>query len=413
MAESPINCLHALTDILNVSKSSNEKQHQLMQAFNQFSENAKHLENSYAKLERRFKALTTQMEKDYSVLESEIEDLERVNHYLNNIVRHMNQGILFIGISGIITTCNKAAEKLLKISHETLIFHDYFTLFSDTFFGFSMKEALTTTHPENISLITQIDSGEYLEIGVNYISQGPLSNQGIMLLFRDMTTFKKLEKSAQRNDRMQELGEMAARVAHEIRNPLGGIQGFASLLHNDIKDYVHLKYMTEKILEGTRTLNRVVEDILEYARPCPTNMKETSLATLVKEITSFSKATFPENVVLEVSIDDTLPPLFLDEEQIKSALLNLFRNAVDAMPEGGTLSVTLSKWEDKVRLVVKDTGIGIEAEHLDEVFSPFFTTKAKGNGFGLSETYKIVQAHLGTIEVSSQKNQGTSFIICL
>jgi PAS domain S-box-containing protein len=411
--ETLLNQLREVADSAHNSENLQEGMTHLAEAFSLFSQETRRLEIAYSKLHKRFKAVNAQLEESHRQLADKIGQLDVITHYLNSILRHMNQGILFIGLEGMITTYNVAAEKILSISHKSVIFQSYWDIFPDTFFGFSMKDAFKKLVAHPLSFVT-VDDKE-LEISTSFVRKSAKSHQGMILLIRDITEMHRLQKETGRKRRMQELGEMAASVAHEIRNPLGGIQGYASLLYKDLEKAPPLQQMAGYILEGSKHLTHLVEEVLDYARPLQLHKEPINLMVLLKKVLDFIRVDpqFPDNVKIDFQMKESSLLISLDEELFRAALLNLFFNAVDAMPRGGTLKVHVSQGKEKVFILIADTGKGIEPKHLEKIFTPYFTTKKKGNGLGLCETYKIVEAHFGTIEVESKLNEGTSFTIAL
>ena len=234
-------------------------------------------------------------------------------------------------------------------------------------------------------------------------------------MIRDITEIRHLQQIASRQDRLQELGEMAASVAHEIRNPLGGIEGFASLLKRDLKDSPKMQEMAQYIVEGSQTLNKLVTNILNYSRPISIQLEPTLLSTLINSTLSLIQAdkNYKENIIFNFTSPDNEKKISLDPQLFKLALINLLINATQAMPDGGKISITLLEKKGQAILEVSDSGEGIPPKNLEKIFSPFFTTKETGNGFGLSEVYKLVQAHGGLIEAKSQLKIGTTFTIKL
>jgi PAS domain S-box-containing protein len=408
-----LNHLREVADSAHKSENLQEGISHLAEAFSLFSQETKRLELAYSKLQKRFKAVNTQLEESHNQLRDKVMQLDLITHYLNSILRHMNQGILFIGLNGMITTYNVAAEKILGINHKSVIFQSYWDIFSDTFFNFSMKDAFRKLSSPPFSFVT-IEEKE-LEVSTNFVRKSAKSHQGMILLIRDITEMRRLQKETGRKRRMQELGEMAAAVAHEIRNPLGGIQGYASLLYKDLENDANSRQMAGYILEGSKHLTHLVEDVLDYARPLQLHKEPVDLPLLVKKVSDFIKVDpqFPKNVKIDLQIKEPSLLISLDEVLFRAALLNLFFNAADAMPKGGTLKIHLSRGKEKVFLLIADTGKGIEPKHLEKIFTPYFTTKKKGNGLGLCETYKIMEAHFGTIEVESKIDEGTNFTISL
>ncbi len=384
------------------SQSVEEGVHHLSRAFALFSEEAARLKNAYAKLQERFETVNQE-------LGIKAASLSRLTHYLNNILKNISDAILFIDLEGTVTLFNDAAQKLLKIKAEEVLFKKFWEAFQDEFFGFSMREAL------KFGIAHRLLYRKEMEISTTFIYEGPKLYHGMILVLRDISEKQKLQLIANRNDRMKELGEMAATVAHEIRNPLGGIRGYASLLYRDLEEQKHLQEMAGYIIEGAKSLEKVVSAVLHYSKPIQIQPQTVDVGAYLKQIGKFIKVdpAFPTQVKLALHIPDAPLLAPIDPEALKSALLNLIFNAFQAMPLGGTLTIALLKRETSCQIAITDTGVGMEEEQLKHLFSPFFTTKQKGNGLGLVETQKIIQAHFGAIDVRSQPGFGTTFTLTL
>lgn len=335
--------------------------------------------------------------------------------YLNSILSHMSQGLLFIDLEGYITTCNAAAEKLLQISARTILQKRFSATFPDDLFGFSMQEALDKQTAPN-KTIAEIKSAQgasrELEIETTFVSS---DSKGIIVLMRDVTELRRFQELAQRNDRLQALGEMAAMVAHEIRNPLGSIKGFASLLQRDLKEQPELHRLAANIVEGADHLNRLVTNVLNYSRPLHARIETIDLITLVHEVCRHveADAIFVPSIHLEIKSSLSTLMVPVDAGLLQSAILNMIVNAIQAMPSGGSLTITLSQDAKHAIIKIADTGVGISPENVKKLFTPFFTTKENGNGFGLAEVHRVIQAHSGRIDVKSVVGQGSTFTITL
>jgi len=221
--------------------------------------------------------------------------------------------------------------------------------------------------------------------------------------------------SNNRDAAMKELGEMVAMVAHEIRNSLGGIKGFASLLQRNLIDQPNLQHLATYIVEGTDSLDQLVNDILNYSRPLQLHLKDVDLSELMQEVLMVLKAdeSIDPRILFHCNCPETLVMSCIDPQAIKSAVLNLCSNGINAMPTGGDLHITIEPHKEEVRIQISDTGKGISKENLKKLFTPHFTTRPKGHGFGLPEVHKIISAHAGKISVDSKLNAGTTFTICL
>lgn len=402
MSDHILQQLQVSADLALKSQNAQEGVQHLSRAFALFSEEANRLKNAYAKLQERFQTVNQE-------LGVKVAELGRLTHYLNNILKNISDAILFIDLEGTVTIINDAAQKLLKMKAESILFKKFWSFFSDDFFGFSMREAL------KFGISHKLLYRNEMEISTTFVYEGAKLYHGMIVVLRDMSEKQKLQLIANRNDRMKELGEMAATVAHEIRNPLGGIRGYASLLHRDLEENKHLQEMASYIIEGTKSLEKVVSTILHYSKPVQLQLQTLDLGQFLKQIGKFIKVdpAFPSNVKLALHVPDSPILAPIDPEGLKSGMLNLIFNAFQAMPQGGELTISLLKMERAAQIAVTDTGLGMDDEQLKNLFSPFFTTKQKGNGLGLVETQKIVQAHFGSIDVRSQKNLGTTFTLTL
>ncbi len=392
-------------DLARISESVQEGAHS--RSFTLLSEEAQRLKNAYNKLQERFQAVNQE-------LGTKNGELNRLACYLGHLLKNVSDAVLFIDLGGTVAIVNEAAQKILKIKAETILYKRFWDHFSDDYFGFSMREALKFGIPHKL-LYKTLQKSKEAEISTSFVFDGPKIYHGMILVLRDISEKQELQLVANRNHRMKELGEMSSQIAHEIRNPLGGIRGYASLLFRDLEEAPHLQEMAGLIIEGTKSLEKMVTAVLHYSKPIQIEIQTIEIGHYLKQIGKFVKVdpAFPENVKFEMHIPSS--PLFVpfDPEALKSALLNLIFNAFQAMPDGGIATVSLLKMENNCQIAVSDTGIGIEEEQLGNLFSPFFTTKQKGNGLGLVETQKIAQAHFGKLEVRSQPGKGSTFTLSL
>ena len=384
------------------SESVQEGVQHLSRAFSLFSEEAARLKTAYAKLQEQFLAVNQE-------LGVKAANSVRLTHYLNNILKNISDGILFIDLQGVVTICNEAAQKILGIKPEEVLFKKFWENFQDESFGFSMREAL------KFGISHKLLYQKEREISTTFVYEGNKLYHGMILVLRDISEKQKLQLIANRNDRMKELGEIAATIAHEIRNPLGGIRGYASLLYRDLEEDPHLQELAGFVIEGAKSLEKIVNAVLHYSKPVQIQPQTLDLCAYLKQIGKFVKIdpAFPSNVRLELHIPDAPLLAPIDPEALKGALLNLIFNAFQAMPLGGALTISLLKMETSCQIGIADTGIGMEEEQMKSLFLPFFTTKQSGNGLGLVETQKIIQAHFGAIDVRSLPGKGTTFTITL
>ncbi len=332
---------------------------------------------------------------------------------LTSVLQKIREGFLFIDLEGVIAVANDAAGLMTQKKPETLIGKRFWEVLPDEHFGFSLREALLygLAHRQLFKSYPERE----LEISTFFLYDGPRHQHGLAVLLNDLSEKQKFQQTLTRIERMKEIGEMTTKITHEIRNPLGGIRGFAMLLSRGLKEMPHLQDMAVQITEATKTLERLVTTVLQYARPLQVELRTQDLATFLQKTARFIKAdpAFPSTVHLFVHGVQEPQLVPFDPAALQSALLNLAVNGWQAMPHGGTLTLSLMRSDNQCQITVADTGIGMSAERLANLFEPLFTTKQNGNGLGLVETKKIVEAHGGRIDVRSTPQHGTSFTITL
>ena len=218
-------------------------------------------------------------------------------------------------------------------------------------------------------------------------------------------------------ERSMLLEEMATGLAHEIRNPLGSIKGAAQYLRSE-EDTAENRKLLDVIVEEVDRLSNVVSQFLNYAKPYTLNTKMQNINHIIEKATALIKANnLSENIIINENLFSDLPDVNVDGEQLMQVIINIAFNGIAAMPEGGTLNITTSEIENEnnkiVEITIQDTGIGINKQDIKNIFKPFFTTREKGIGLGLSICQRIIKKHGGHLEVKSYPGQGTTFHIRL
>jgi two-component system sensor histidine kinase FlrB len=246
---------------------------------------------------------------------------------------------------------------------------------------------------------------------------------------REIERMRRLEGQTERNSRLVAMGEMAAKIAHEIRNPLGSIELFTSILHREIKDD-NLEKFANHISAGVKNLNHVISNLLTFTSQPKPVFKEFDVHAFLDDILQFGEFLMSKNNIM--LIKEYCPSFLLgwgDEELLKQVFLNLIMNAVQSMPDGGILKVKTGLGEKisphhnaphrmiphnvYVEIKIIDTGTGISKDNIKKIFNPFFTTRERGTGLGLAIVHTIVESHNGIIEVESELCRGTVFKILL
>lgn len=238
---------------------------------------------------------------------------------------------------------------------------------------------------------------------------------GQILIIRDLCEVRRLQDELLRKEKLAAIGDLAAGVAHEIRNPLSSIKGIASYYKNKFEDDSNDKEMAGIMIEEVDRLSRVINELLEFARPKELNRKPSDINKLLEHSTRLveQEATTQE---IDIQLNLTSNPVEadVDPDRLTQCFLNLFLNALQAMKGGGKLTIfTSTDGKGNITIDIKDIGSGISEENLSKIFDPYFTTKPKGTGLGLAIVHKIIEAHQGQIKVRSIIGQGTVFSIVL
>ncbi len=233
---------------------------------------------------------------------------------------------------------------------------------------------------------------------------------GYVILFKDLSEIQALRKRIEKNERLAAVGRLAAGVAHEIRNPLSSVKGFATYFRERYKDVAEDRETADILIGEVDRLNRVVNGLLEFARPVALSPSPTDLKRFIEtSLRLVEKRAGDAGIAVETRIPDGIGEAVIDADRINQALLNLCINAVEAMGNGGRLTVTAERDErDRPTLHISDTGAGIDSADLSRVFDPYFTTKPSGTGLGLAIADNIMKAHGGRLDIGSQKGRGTT-----
>jgi two-component system, NtrC family, sensor kinase len=244
-------------------------------------------------------------------------------------------------------------------------------------------------------------------------------DNALVMHYRDVTQEKRLQQELVQKEKMAAIGMLAGGVAHEINNPLGGILAFTQLLMKEFANESSERTDLEEIERAALRCKKIVQDLLDFSRVSSgKNRGSIELGSLFEKVFVFLKREFlSQNIDVDVDVPKNLPTILGDTNRLQQVFLNLLTNAAHAMPKGGTLTIRGGPDANSgdVWIEVRDTGEGIAAEHMSQLFNPFFTTKGpgRGTGLGLSISYRIIQDHLGSITVSSVVGQGTTFRITL
>jgi signal transduction histidine kinase len=269
--------------------------------------------------------------------------------------------------------------------------------------------------------IAAVRSGD-LEVELDFADRndqigdlGKAFNEMVRELRESREEIQRLHKTQMsRAEHLATLGELAAGLAHEIRNPLAGIAGVIEIIGRDLPENSNVRGILKEVRAEVQHINRIVTDLLETARPKPPQFRMADLNGTAEHSVMFARQQITAKPIkIELVRDENLPALMHDTGQIHQVLLNLLLNAAQAIPDKGEVRVTIGRDDPYATIMVEDSGVGIAPEHLANIFRPFFTTKGHGTGLGLSLAKRIVEDHGGRIEVTSEVGKGSTFVVKL
>ena len=237
---------------------------------------------------------------------------------------------------------------------------------------------------------------------------------GHVFILNDLSRIRALELEIKQKEKLAAVGILAAGVAHEVRNPLSSIKGYATYFSSLFDPQSDNKKAANIMAEEVDRVNRVISELLEFARPIQLELKKTRIFELVdKALRLIKYEADPAGIKLISYVEPNLPEVEVDKDRLTQVLLNIFINAIQAMPSGGTLTVNVKAMENRLQFEILDTGNGISPQDQANIFNPYFTTKKRGTGLGLAIAFKIIETHGGTITIESLKNKGTTFVISI
>ena len=347
-----------------------------------------------------------------------------------SVIDSVGDGVIVLDAGGVPSLINPAAEEMLGISrrqagttHVSALFRNEEILLD--MLGKTAATGRAVSDHENIILKR---GGHLTPISA---TTSPLvlndgSTIGTIIVLRDLTNVRELEDAVRHADRLSTIGTLAAGLAHEIKNPLGGIKGAAQLLERELPQDSDLREYTGVMVREVQRVNRIVEELLDLATPRRLTLSPVNLHRVLGDIILLQKGSLgKKNVSFHQNFDPSIPAILADEALLTQLFLNLVKNAVEAVADKGSVTVASRVWTDysmtqkgerrsrMIAVEVGDDGPGIAREDIEKIFTPFFTTKSTGTGLGLSLCQKIVSEHRGLIKVDSAPGNGTKFSVIL
>jgi len=390
----------------------------LVNAFRYFNEATSSLNIAYSRLEARIEHLTQQLEEKDRELYSRLRELDRVTRYLNCLLEGQSSGVIAIDMDGNITVFNRSAGEILGIDAEPAIGKHYTDIVGED--SLESSALHTLHHGPEMRGEEKIFPGtdRRVEVSTTWVVDSFGERIGVIEIFDDISTLRHMEERYEQQKTLSAMGEMASAVAHELRNPLAGIGGFAAILKEDLADDPSKQKWVGKILQGVKDLERVAENLLFLTRRTEIKRYQVDLKSLLSDIVQLLQAEIHRNGA-EVDIVTRFPEenvlISADAELLKMIFTNLGRNGLQALENRGEVTFRL-EWKllaNRVKVEVHDNGCGIPEDNLTKLFNPFFTTHSNGTGLGLSLVKKAIDLHRGQISIESQVGEGSKFEVLL
>lgn len=393
----------------------------LNHAIASFNTTAQELEQSYRLLHDQVRNLNLEIEEKNRQLEKNLNEKESVKNFLSNIMESLPTGVITTDLNGRLLMCNHAVKKITGVSplrmNSPMLKEWLQKLLIPN--GYQYDSVQKSTY--DIEFVKGNSDIRNLKIFKSPVVGTNGQNIGILFIIQDQTRLKKLETQSERDTRLKAMGEMAIKIAHEVRNPLGSIELFASIMRRELNGQNDLRKMAERIITEVKSLDNSISNLLLFTRPQQPILNELNLCKFFEEFVDFIRPIVSKNGVgLEYKTNQSPFIITGDRDLLKQVFLNLTLNAMQAMPNGGTINIGLHSYRDEdeskkiwVEIIYRDNGIGIAPGLVNKIFHPFYTTKEKGTGLGLSIVHNIVESHNGILEVRSKLGKGTTFYISL
>lgn len=371
----------------------------LKEAFSSFLDASKSLENYFLALQERIDYLTKELERTNAELKKSLEEKERTNNFLKTILNSIDEAIIVLDREKRVLMVNEGARKLLNIIESNFVGKHFSEI------GINIRKEGENQYLIRNEKQTPVIYSEYP------VKKENREENGLIVVMKDISKIKEMENHYERNKRLIAMGEMAAKIVHEIRSPLCSIELFASLLKED-NDLDKKNELVEGIIGGIGSLNNILSNMLYFARERKVRARDVYLPSLIDEMIELFKP-FLTKKKIKVKKKVEKMNLFCDPDLMKQAVFNILQNAYYAVDYEGLIEVFLKKDGEYIVLSIKDNGHGISSDNLNRIFDPFYTTRDSGTGLGLAITLKIIEAHKGFIEVISEVGRGSEFKIFL
>jgi two-component system sensor histidine kinase HydH len=343
--------------------------------------------------------------------------LSRIKAFSDNVVENIPIGLIALDDRQRIAAFNHTAESLMQLTFQDVIGRSASQILPP-----ELCAAINCPEIQRQIIEKEVDctvgSGHVvpLEVGASLLADEGGKHLGYVILFKDLTEVRALRREIERSQRLASVGRLAAGVAHEIRNPLSSIKGFATYFKQRYQDVAEDQQTADIMIQEVDRLNRVVSQLLEFARPVSVSPKPTSFGDLITDsVKLIQQQARAKQITVHTRNSAEIDEIHIDPDRINQVLLNLYLNAIEAMNPGGKLGIEISdgKGNGSLTIRVSDSGNGIAPQDLPRIFDPYFTTKSSGTGLGLAIAHNILEAMGGSIEVESETGKGTTFLLTI
>ena len=347
--------------------------------------------------------------------------------FFRDLVWSLRNGVLAVTRDGTVTVMNDVAYQILGLKRHPA---DIGTPFKDVLqhqpeICRIVANAFELSHLPNRAELRLKNTGKVIGYTLSQVRDTEGQVTGAALFFKDLTRVEQLEERERLRDRLAALGEMAAAIAHEVKNPLAGIEVMAGILKRQLADSPDAQSILGDIIKEAKMANAIVLEVLDFVRPIRLQVENLSIADAIRDSVSLAEGHVPRgNVRVTVELPDALPAIQGDPHQLRQIFTNLLMNAFEALNGDGAVTIAAAAVNEEgpaggepqgpmVQIEVTDNGPGMPADVIEKIFSPFFTTKPQGSGLGLAIVRKIVDAHDGRIDVGVLDTGGTRFRVTL
>ena len=383
----------------------------IIDSYTSLSELTEKLQADYREMSEKFESQSQQLEHTNLQLSEALLINNKLSTYLNNTLEYLNAGVVVFEIDGRISLFNQAAERLTGVSRDRALDQNYKEIFPGD------------EHDPTFKLMAGTEDkvhGEkwYGDQPVGYSSNriydddGTIS--GVVEIIYDISAEKKLRETIRNVSAFASVGEMAERIAHQVRNPLAGIIGFSDLLQRDLSPDHPSINIAKNISKGAKELNNIITSLLNFIKKTEPEFRELDLVKFIKDTIVFlENESFTEKIKFHFRSSNDLLIYRFDPILFRQVFINITQNAWQAMrPDGGTITIDIRKSsQNSIRIIFSDTGKGILSEDSDKIFNPFYTTWADGIGLGLPIVKKVIDYHNGAITANNNEGGGAVIII--